>query len=144
MIEMGQQDRWNNYCCRGTGKIIIMMMSSNGNLFRVTGPLCGAFTDHWWIPPRMLVTRSSGVFFIRAWINGRVNHRKAGDLRHHRAHYDVIVMVYVFNIILPGLINSPSIGPVGSSRKAPASKLYVVTRLAALMHSTFMKTIMRL
>ena len=30
--------------------------------------------------------------FICAWINGWVNNREAGDLRHHRAHYDVIVM----------------------------------------------------
>ena len=29
---------------------------------------------------------------ICAWINGGVNNREAGDLRHHRAHYDVIVM----------------------------------------------------
>ena len=29
---------------------------------------------------------------ICAWINGWVNNRKAGDLRRHRAHYDVIVM----------------------------------------------------
>ena len=27
-----------------------MMTSSNGNIFRVTGPLCGEFTGHWWIP----------------------------------------------------------------------------------------------
>ena len=26
-----------------------MMMSSNGNIFRVTGPLCGEFTGHRWI-----------------------------------------------------------------------------------------------
>ena len=30
---------------------------------------------------------------IRAWINDWVNNRKAGDLRHNRAHYDVSVMV---------------------------------------------------
>ena len=30
--------------------ITIMMTSSNGNLFRVTGPLCGVFTGHRWIP----------------------------------------------------------------------------------------------
>ena len=30
--------------------------------------------------------------FICAWINGWVNNREAGDLRRHRAHYDVIVM----------------------------------------------------
>ena len=27
-----------------------MMTSPNGNIFRVTGPLCGEFTDHRWIP----------------------------------------------------------------------------------------------
>ena len=30
---------------------------------------------------------------ICAWINGWVNNREAGDLRRHRAHYDVIVTV---------------------------------------------------
>ena len=29
---------------------------------------------------------------ICAWINGWVNNREAGDLRRHRAHYDVIVI----------------------------------------------------
>ena len=29
---------------------------------------------------------------ICAWISGCVNNREAGDLRHHRAYYDVIVM----------------------------------------------------
>ena len=29
---------------------------------------------------------------ICAWINGWVNHCEAGDLRHHRVHYDVTVM----------------------------------------------------
>ena len=29
---------------------------------------------------------------ICAWIKGWVNYREAGDLRHHRAHYDVTVM----------------------------------------------------
>ena len=27
-----------------------MMTSANGNIFRVTGPLCGEFTGHRWIP----------------------------------------------------------------------------------------------
>ena len=40
----------------GTGILYIymvlkpMMTSSNGNIFRVTGPLCGEFTGHRWIP----------------------------------------------------------------------------------------------
>ena len=29
---------------------------------------------------------------ICAWINGWINNREAGDLRHHRGHYDVTVM----------------------------------------------------
>ena len=29
---------------------VFMMMSSNENIFRVTGPLCGEFTGPWWIP----------------------------------------------------------------------------------------------
>ena len=32
-------------------------------------------------------------FLICAWISNWVNNRKAGDLKRHRAHYDVIVMV---------------------------------------------------
>ena len=31
--------------------------------------------------------------FICAWINGWVNNRKAGNLRRHHAHYDVIVIL---------------------------------------------------
>ena len=33
---------------------------------------------------------------ICAWINGWVNNCDAGDLRRRRAHYDVIVMVFLF------------------------------------------------
>ena len=32
---------------------------------------------------------------ICVWINGWVNNREAGDLRRHRAHYDVIVIIPV-------------------------------------------------
>ena len=38
-------------------------------------------------------SRGSLMFsLICAWINGWVNNRESSDLRHHRAHYDVIVM----------------------------------------------------
>ena len=72
----------------------VMMTSSNGNVFRVSGHLCGEFTGNRWIPR----TKASDaelwcfLFFICAWINGWVNSREAGDLRRHRAHYDVTVM----------------------------------------------------
>ena len=49
-----------------------MMMSSNGNIFRVTGHLCGEFTGSRWIP--------------------RTKASDAGDLRRYRAHYDVTEM----------------------------------------------------
>ena len=50
------------------------MTSSNGNMFRVTVPLCGEFT---------------------ALNKRRVNNPEAGDLGLHRTHYDVIVMTIV-------------------------------------------------
>ena len=77
-----------------------MMTSSNGNIFHVTGPLCGEFTGHRWIP----LTKASGTdlwcfFFICAWINGWVNNCEADDLRRHRAHYDVIVMLNIWGLV---------------------------------------------
>ena len=68
------------------------MTSSNGNIFRVTGPLCGEFTGPGEFPAQRPVTRSFDVFFDHAWINDWVNNREAGDLRGHRGHYDVSVM----------------------------------------------------
>ena len=72
---------------------IDMMTSSNGNIFRVTGPLCWEFTGYRWIP----LTKPSNAelwcfLWSTPWINGKVSNREAGDLRRHRAHYDVIVM----------------------------------------------------
>ena len=40
-----------------------MMTSSNGNIFRVTGHLCGEFTGPRWIPAQRPVTQSFDVFF---------------------------------------------------------------------------------
>ena len=40
-----------------------MMTSSNGNIFRVTGHLCGKFTGPRWIPAQRPVTRSFDIFF---------------------------------------------------------------------------------
>ena len=36
--------------CRVPNLKCCMMTSSNGNIFRVTGPLCGEFIGHPWIP----------------------------------------------------------------------------------------------
>ena len=40
-----------------------MMSSSNGIIFRVTGPLWGESTDHWCIHPKMPVTWNFDAFF---------------------------------------------------------------------------------
>ena len=73
--------------------VLFMMTSSNGNIFRVTGHLCGEFTVPVISPHK---GQSSGALMfslISVWINGWVNNREAGDLRRYRAHYDVTVML---------------------------------------------------
>ena len=72
--------------------IFHMMTSSNGNIFRVTGPLCGEFTGHRWIPLTKASDAELMLSLICAWANGWVNNLEAGDLRRRRAHYDVIAM----------------------------------------------------
>ena len=78
---------------------ICMMTSSNGNIFRVTGHLCGEFTGPRWIPHTKASDAKALMFtLICARMNGWVNNRETGDLRRHRAHYDVIVMVFTRTI----------------------------------------------
>ena len=69
-----------------------MTKSSNGNVFPVTGHLCGEFTDHRWIPSQRPVTLNFDVFFemrLNKWLS---NDREAGDLRRLHPHYDVTTM----------------------------------------------------
>ena len=67
----------------------LMMTSSNGNIFRVTGPCEGNshFTPHigQWGGALMLS-------LICAWTYGWAKNRDAGDSRHHGALYDVTAM----------------------------------------------------
>ena len=51
------------HCCAWLWFASNMMTSSNGNIFRVAGPLCGEFTGPRWIPAQRPVTRSFDVFF---------------------------------------------------------------------------------
>ena len=69
-----------------------MMTSSNGNIFRLTGPLCGEFTGASEFSTQRPVTRSFDVFFDLRLNKRLSNNREAGDLRRRRCHYDVIVM----------------------------------------------------
>ena len=77
---------------------IFTMTSSNGNIFRVTGPLCGEFTGPGEFPAQRPVTRSFDVFFDLR-LNKRLSkQREAGDLRRNSSHYDVIIMYTVISI----------------------------------------------
>ena len=64
-----------------------MMTSSNGNIFCVTGHLCGEFTGHR-SPvnsPHKGQWRGALMFsLICVWVNGWVNNCEAGDLRRNR------------------------------------------------------------
>ena len=66
-----------------------MMTSSNGNIFRITGPLCG----HRWIP---LTKASDAKLWWFLWSapeqTSLLSKRRAGDFRCHRAHYDIIIL----------------------------------------------------
>ena len=70
----------------------IMMTSSNGNIFRVTGHLCGEFTGYRWIP-RTKASDAGLWCFLCVRINNWINSREVGDLRRHRAYYGVTVMI---------------------------------------------------
>ena len=88
---------------------VFMMTSSNGNMFRVTGfcagnsPVtAGNSSVPGEFPSHRPVTRSFDVSLICAWTNGSINNQDAGDLRRHRAHYDVTVMWCRIVIQWPG------------------------------------------
>ena len=83
---------WDVITCPSPWYLPLMMTSSNGNIFRVTGPLCGEFTGPGDSPHKGQWRGALMFSFIRVWINDWVNNREAGDLRRHRGHYDVNVM----------------------------------------------------
>ena len=83
---------------------VFMMTSSNGNIFHGTDPLWAKSTGDRWIPlPHKSQWRGALMFcLIGAWTNNADNNRDAGDLRRHRAHYDVIVTcVCLFELDFP-------------------------------------------
>ena len=78
-----------------------MMTSSNGNIFRLTGHLCGEFTGSRVNYSHKGQWRGALIFsLICVWINGWVNNREAGDMRRNQAHYDVIVMQFEIRFIM--------------------------------------------
>ena len=98
-----------------------MMTSSNGNIFRVTGALCGEFTGHRWI---LRTKASDAELWCFLWSAAPehywVNNREACDLRRHRAHYD---------------------GPVRLRLYAPPSLKYVYQKTHSLLTMQLRMTI---
>ena len=72
----------------------IIMTSSHGIIFRVTGHLCGWIHQSPVNSPNKGQWRGALMFsLICTWINGWVNNRAAGDLTCYLAHYGVTVMM---------------------------------------------------
>ena len=67
----------------------IVIASTNGNIFRVIGPLWGESTGHRWI--HLTKATDAERWWFLWWWAGWANNRDAGDLRRHLAQYDVIV-----------------------------------------------------
>ena len=83
----------NRFAWRFPGKQCAnIMTSSNGNIFRVTGHLCGEFTGHRWIPFTKASDAALWYFLWSAWINGWVHNSEVGDLRCHHSHYGITVV----------------------------------------------------
>ena len=75
------------------GKTMHMMTSSNGNILRFTGPLCGEFTGPRWIPRTKVSDAELWCFRWSApWIKGWKNNGETGYLRRHSPYYDVLEM----------------------------------------------------
>ena len=62
-----------------------MMTSSNGNIFRITGPLWGEFTGHQWIPLTKASDAELWCFLWSAPEHGSANNQ-------HGAYYNIAVM----------------------------------------------------
>ena len=60
-------------------RMISMLTSSNGNIFRVTGPLCGEFAGHRWFPRTWASDAESCFLWSAPWINVWVNNHETSS-----------------------------------------------------------------
>ena len=68
------------------------MTSSDGNIFRVTGPLWRKSTGHRWIRLTRASEAQLWCFLWSTWMDGWANNRDTGDFSRHRAHYGFTIM----------------------------------------------------
>ena len=80
---------WVNRACRLAA---IMMTSSNGNISALLALCAGNSPVTGEFPSQRPVTRRFDVFFDLRLNKVWVNNGETGNLRRHRAHYDVIVI----------------------------------------------------
>ena len=80
--------------CR-CGSTTSLMTSSNGTFSALLALCAGNSSVTGEFPSQRPVTRSFGFFFDLSWTNGWANSRDASDLRRHRAHYHVTIMVFL-------------------------------------------------
>ena len=88
--------------------MFLMMTSSNGNIFRVTGPLCEELTGPSEFPTQRPVTRRFDFSLICVWINGWVNNREAGDLRRHHGIIVKLAPLYLHCLVFVWWYEEPS------------------------------------
>ena len=108
------------------------MTSSNGNIFRVTGLLCGEFTGHRWIPRTKASDAELWCFLWYGW----VNNREADHLRRYRAHYDVTAM-YSLALFAKCKIYHKSLGSYINHGVMTSQHIEAETKLAPLCRPYF-------
>ena len=119
-----------------------MMTSSNGNIFRGTGPIWREFTGHRWIPLTKVSNAEwhGALMFSLNWINSWVNNRESGDLRRHWAYYDVTVMLRNGFMVFAQKVKNPFTKESLTTRiiiaAAVQASLVVVQRIVVPVDST--------
>ena len=80
---------------------------------------------------------------ICAWINGLINNREAGDLRRHRAHYDLTVMgLRVFQFLHKIMLDTVIIDLLHKGHNAPVpypAMHHFETEICTYVHITCTK-----
>ena len=132
----GPSQPWQSDYKWSSGKNVTIITSSNGNIsallafYEGNTPITDGFSS------QRPVTRSFNFFFHHAWTNGWTNNRDAADLRHHRAHYDVIVMgdnimnyfqFYIFSIYQIPIIMSVLMPSIVLLQRRAAPETLILT-----------------
>ena len=115
---------------------IRVMTSSNGNIFRVTGPLCGEFTGPGEFPTQRPVTRSFDVFFDLR-LNKRLSKQPWGwwfetpawSLWRHRNGFA--------DALLPIIRQPISNSRVNFNCQPPTTITHPLDKIAAISQTTF-------